>query len=277
MSSSASPRWPLVDKIVLVTGGTGAIGGELVRALAAAGARVVVACREPARAAALEVLAPGRVQARPLDLAALRTVRELAAWAAGELPRLDALVHGAGVWSRQRRASAEGFELTFAVNHLGPFALTAALTPLLERSRARVVTVASGLHVRGKLTWDDLMQERGGFNGVRAYEQSKLANVMFALALARRQRALTSLALHPGVVRSALTREYPELWKQPPPGVTTAAEAARAIYKLVADPSLARASGRYFDREAPRAPARAATEVAAQDRLWELSARLIGG
>lgn len=274
-----NPAMAQATKVVLVTGGTGAIGGELVAGLLGAGAQVIVACRDAARGQALAARAGASAPAlrvAPVDLASLRSVAELASWILGELPRLDGLVHAAGVWSRQRRLSADGLELTFAVNHLAGFALTTGLLPLLQRSRARVVTVASGLHVRGKLAWDDVMQERGGFNGVRAYEQSKLANVMFALALARRGGpALVSHALHPGIVRSSLTREYPELWKQPPPGVVPAAVAARAILRMVEDPALARSSGRYFDRDRPREPSPAARSVADQDRLWELSERLL--
>jgi retinol dehydrogenase 14 len=120
------------------------------------------------------------------------------------------------------------------------------------------------------------MQAQGGFNGNRAYQQSKLANVMFALALARRMGpALTSNALHPGVVRTALTREYPELWKVPPPGQTTARAAAAAISRLAADPQLARTTGRYFNVDREQAPAKAALSIADQDRLWSVSEELV--
>lgn len=271
---------PSLDgKIALLTGATGGIGGELAKSLAAAGARVVLACRDAGRGGALAAeLAAGRGGAvlRECDLASLASVRALARWAQGELPRLDVLVHNAAVWPRQRRLTADGFELAFGVNHLAPFALTAALLPLLRQSKARVITVSSGMHGRGKLAWDDLMQTQGGFNGNRAYQQSKLANVMFALALARRSGpALTSNALHPGVVRTALTREYPELWKVPPPGQTTARAAAAAILRLAADAQLARTTGRYFNVDREQAPAKAALSTADQDRLWSVSEQLV--
>ncbi len=274
----------LAGKHALLTGGTGGIGKELARGLVSRGARVVLACRDVARGEAVaQELGGGAlgrssdsIVVRVVDLAELASVRELARWAAAELPRLDLLIHGAAVWPRQRRLSADGHELTFAVNHLAPFALTTALLPLLHRSRARVVTVSSGLHARGKLAWDDLMQSKGGFNGNRAYQQSKLANVMFALALARKSAGqLTSNALHPGVVRTALTREYPELWKTAPPQQTTAAVAAAAVLRLATDPSMARVSGRYFNGEHEQEPARAALSVADQDRLWKLSEQLV--
>jgi NAD(P)-dependent dehydrogenase (short-subunit alcohol dehydrogenase family) len=272
---------PALDgKTVLLTGATGGIGVELARSLAGAGARVVLACRDLERGAALARTLGARANAaplvQPLDLASLASVRGLARWAQGELPRLDVLIHNAAVWSRQRRLTAEGFELTFGVNHLAPFALTAALMPLLRQGRARVITVSSGMHARGKLAWDDLMQAQGGFNGTRAYQQSKLASVMFALALARRGgAALVSHALHPGVVRTALTREYPELWKVAPPGQTTAVLAAANVLRLAADPALARGSGRYFNGDREQAPARTALVIADQDRLWTLSEQLV--
>jgi retinol dehydrogenase 14 len=272
----------LSGKTALLTGATGGIGLEVARGLLAAGARVVLPCRDEARGQALvrELDAsarPGdRIVVRPADLASLASVRELARWAQGELPRLDLLIHNAAVWPRQRRLSADGHELAFAVNHLAPFALTAQLLPLLRQCRARVVTVASGMHGRGKLAWDDLMQAQGGFNGNRAYQQSKLANVMFALTLARRNStALVSNALHPGVVRTALTREYPELWKEAPPGQTTPKLAAAAILRLAAEPALARVTGRYFNVEREQAPARAALSTIDQDRLWSVSEALV--
>jgi NAD(P)-dependent dehydrogenase (short-subunit alcohol dehydrogenase family) len=270
----------LHGKTVLLTGGTGGIGAELVGGLVRAGARVLLACRDPAKghalAATIAQRTPGAgasILVTSLDLARLASVTQWAQQAAATHDRIDGLIHNAGVWPRQRRLTADGFELAFGTNHLGPFALTQALLPTLRRGRARVVFVASGLAARGRLEWDDLMQTRGGFNGVRAYQQSKLANVMCALALARRYPELTSLALHPGVVRTGLTLEYPEMWKSPPPQLATAASAAAAVLHLVSAPGLR--SGCYFDREREQAPAAAARVMADQDRLWQVSEQLI--
>jgi NAD(P)-dependent dehydrogenase (short-subunit alcohol dehydrogenase family) len=268
----------LAGKTVLLTGGTGAIGAEVARLVASAGAEVILWCRTPERGRAVlgEPALAGRHEVGQVDLASLREVAQAARDLRQRRARLDAVLACAGIWSRQRRASADGYELTFAVNHLATFALVTELLPLLRQSRARVVTVSSGLHVRGRMAWDDLMQAQGGFNGVRAYEQSKLANVMFALALARRSGAApSSVAMHPGVVRSALTREYPELWRQPPPGQVAARAAAAAICRVAFAPEHAKVSGRYFDGDRPRAAGRAALEVAAQDRLWRESEELV--
>lgn len=268
--------------IALVTGATGSIGGAILRGLVGSATRVVIGCRDIARgAAAIAALPAGgaaKVIVRPLDLASLASVRELARWVDGELPRLDVLINNAGVWPRQRRITRDGFELAFGVNHLAHHALAVGVLPALERSvGARVVTVASGLHARGKLAWDDVMQTAGGFNGTRAYEQSKLANVMFALAFARRAGPrVSSNAVHPGIVRSALTREYPELLRElPPRSIVAPAVAARAVLRLATDPALAGVTGQYFDRDRAQPPSRAAQDRAAQDRLWQLGEELI--
>lgn len=268
----------MAERTAFITGGTGAIGQGVVRELVARGFTVLVACRDAQRGAALLEGLGRPVAARvvELELASLGAIAETARRVNAELAGLSLLVHCAGVWSRQRKTSADGFELTFAVNHLAPFALTAALAPALERAAGRVVTVASGLHVRGKLAWDDVMQTRGGFNGVRAYEQSKLANVMFALGLARRRgKAFSSVALHPGIVRSGLTREYPELWKEKPANEISAAAAARSVAEVAAAPGLARTSGVYYDGTRVRPASALACERAAQDRLWQLSEELV--
>lgn len=268
----------MAERTAFITGGTGAIGQGIVRALLARGFTVLAGCRDGQRGAALadSLGRPGAVRLVELDLASLGSVAAAARRVQAEVSGLALLVHAAGVWSRQRRVSADGFELTFAVNHLAPFALTAALAPALERAAGRVVTLASGLHVRGKLAWEDVMQTRGGFNGVKAYEQSKLANVMFALALARRRgKSLSSVAMHPGIVRSALTREYPELWKHAPPNELRPEAAARAVAEVASAPALARTSGVYFDGTRVRPASPAACDPAAQDRLWRLSEELI--
>jgi retinol dehydrogenase-12/retinol dehydrogenase-13 len=275
----------LDGKLAVVTGGTGGIGVAMVRGLLAAGARVVLACRDEARgatlAAGLAAREPGRIVVRALDLASLASIRSFVGWAGRDLKRVDLLINNAGVWSRQRRTTADGFELTFGVNHLGHHALTVGLLPQLRRAApARVITVASGLHARGALAWDDLMQTAGGFNGNKAYEQSKLANVMFAAALARRTSAdgVTSNALHPGVVKTGLAHEYPELLRTTPEKLWVSPhEGARTTLFLATSPDVARITGRYFDQRREAAPSKAARVVADQERLWQVSEALIAG
>ncbi|MCT0200637.1 SDR family NAD(P)-dependent oxidoreductase [Synechococcus sp. CS-1325] len=211
-------RWTIADipdqtgRIALITGANSGLGLESARALAGRGATVVLACRSrrkgeaardvllPAAAAGLEVL--------ELNLADLASVRAAANWMAEQYGRLDLLLNNAGVMGTPRQLTHDGFELQFGTNHLGHFALTKALLPLLEqRPGSRVVTVTSGAQHFGRIAFDDLQGEHR-YDRWAAYGQSKLANVMFALELQERLSAsgstLASLAAHPGLARTNL-------------------------------------------------------------------------
>lgn len=199
-------------RLALITGASSGLGLETARALARRGATVLLACRDAARAetARRQVAseARGPVEILPLDLADLGAVAEAAQQVQRQWPRLDLLINNAGVMALPRRLTADGYELQFATNHLGHFALTLALLPLLTQTPAsRVVTVTSAIHHLGRIAFDDLQAERH-YDRWRAYAQSKLANTMFALELQERlnrQGATTlSLAAHPGVARTNL-------------------------------------------------------------------------
>ncbi len=252
------------------------------RGLARAGRRVILAGRD--RAACERVAAelgggdPARVAAWPLDLASLASVRAFAARARAELPRLDVLVCNAGVWPRERRLTADGFELTFGVNHLGHFALARELEPLLRASApARIVIVSSGLHARGRMAWDDLMHARGRFAATDVYAQSKLANLLHAFALARRLAGtgVTVNALHPGVVRTNLARELPELlMTMAGPFLRTPARGAETSLHLALAADVALVTGRYFDDRKVKKPSAVAMDRGSQERLWTISEQL---
>lgn len=255
-------------RIALVTGGSAGIGKELARGLAATGLRVIVASRDPQRA----LRGPGALgldpaDAWPLDLADLASVRAAAARARRELPPIDVLVLCAGIWPRRRTLARSGVELGFAVNHVGHAALALALVPHLAPA-ARVVTLASGLHARARIDWDDPTFARD-FDPLESYARSKLANVLFALAFARRHPALRSNAVHPGVVRTALHGD------RPPPGAITPAAAARGPLHLALAAEHAATTGRYFDQRTSRRPSPIALDRATQDRLWSLTETLI--
>lgn len=261
-------RWcGVASPIALVTGGSAGLGKEIARGLAAGGHRVVIASRDPARALrGADALAIDAADAWPLDLADLTSVRAVAARAARELPPIDVLILDAGVWPRRRIVTAAGLELGFAVNHVGHAALALGLVPHL-RAGARVVTIASGLHARGRLAWDDPTFARD-FDPLDAYARAKLANVLFALAFARRHPTLRSNAIHPGVIRTALH-------ERPPASAITAAAAARGPLHLALAPEHAATTGRYFDQRTPRRPSPIALDRATQDRLWSLTESLI--
>ena len=201
-------------RVALITGANSGLGLETARALAARGATVVLACRSPQRAAQArhDLLARaescGPIDVLELDLADLASVATAAATMADRYGRLDLLINNAGVMGLPRTLTRDGFELQFGINHLGHFAFTLALLPLLQdRDGARVVTVTSGAQYFGRIDFDDLQGERR-YDRWRAYGQSKLANVMFALELQRRLQQMDSpvlsLAAHPGVARTNL-------------------------------------------------------------------------
>lgn len=202
----------LTGKRALVTGAASGIGYQAARGLAQHGAEVVLVDRnEQAGAEALQKIralrADARVEFLPLDLSSQKAVREFVARFVADGRPLDILVNNAGIQPiSERRTTGDGFELTFGIGHLGHFALTAGLFPLLLKSSApRVVTISSIVHRLGSFDWDDLQMERNYF-AQRPYNQTKLANLLFARELQRRATAagvpLLSLAVHPGVSRT---------------------------------------------------------------------------
>ncbi len=289
-------------RVAIVTGGNGGIGLEAARMLAKRGARVLLACRNADKtAAALNLLRrdlPGaEVEALPLDLASLASVRTFAQKFLDGNARLDLLVNNAGVMAIPRRATADGFEMQIGTNHLGHFALTGLLLDrLLVTPGARVVNVSSGAHRMGRMGWADLQSERR-YRRWSAYGQSKLANLLFSFELARRLRAsgstLASVACHPGYAATDLQFVAARMdgWKllEWPMHLGNAlfAQSARAgalptVYAALA-PDVA--SGDYIGpdgfgemRGSPRkvgASAFARSETDAR-RLWELSEELTG-
>jgi NAD(P)-dependent dehydrogenase (short-subunit alcohol dehydrogenase family) len=196
------PQWTAADvpdqrgRTVVVTGANSGLGAEVTRVLAAAGARVVMACRDPDAARVVARAITGTVEVRRLDLADLSSVRD---FAAGLDRDIDVLINNAGVMAVPKGVTADGFERHIGTNHLGPFALTGLL---IGRVRGRVVTVSSGLHRLGRIR-TDLNWEHGRYQRWLAYAQSKLANLLFAYELSRRLvaagRRTTSVAAHPGV------------------------------------------------------------------------------
>ena len=274
-------------KICLVTGATHGIGLATARALAASGATVLVHGRDLARARTVaEDIGhdTGNPQVRfvQADFAQLAQVRRLAQELQAQLPRLDVLINNAGVMAAVHTRSADGYDLSFAVNHLAPFLLTGLLLDKLKGSApSRVIVVASNAHRRATLDFGDLMNARA--SGWAAYERSKLANVLFARELARRLvgTGVTVNALHPGLVRSHLFSNSPRLLRVllssvGRPFMLSPQQGARASVYLAAAPELEGESGGYYHGCRRVAPSLAAQSEACAERLWQESARLTG-
>jgi retinol dehydrogenase-12 len=271
----------LDGRIALVTGATGGIGKETARALVAAGAEVIVVGRDRARLDALTAELGPRAIPELADLSAQGEVRALAERVRARTPRLDILVNNAGAIHETRSTSADGLELTFALNHMAYFLLTMLLEEPLATARARVVNVASDAHRRGRIDFDDLQSERS-YSGWGAYSASKLANILFSNELARRweQRGVTSNALHPGVIASGFalnnTGWFTTLWKLASPFMRTPEQGARTTLHVAMSPDVAGVTGRYFSSCRQVRPTRDALDEAAARRLWEASQALCG-
>ncbi len=268
-------------RTVLVTGASSGIGLEAARALAASGALVVLACRDAARgqaACAQVAAAGGRAELLELDLACLAGVRCAADEFKKRHGRLDALVNNAGIWTRERRTTADGLELIFGTNHVGHFLLTRLLQDRLEATRpSRIVNVSSEAHKSGRLDFDDLQLERR-WSGWQAYANSKLANVLFTRELARRlPPGVTANAVHPGVISTRIFRDLPG-WLKALFGLVFASpeKGARPLVRLCDGPDVADVSGRYFDKLEERPGSAASQDAAAAARLWKASEQLAG-
>lgn len=298
----------LAGRRAVVTGASSGIGFELARGLAAHGAHVVLAARDPDRtrhaAGRITAAVPGaRVEVARLDLADLASVRRFARTVHDRHDRLDLLVNNAGTVGGPRRETADGFEMHLGVNHLGHFALTGLLLPLLlSAPAARVVTMSSGLAAQSTMDFDDL-QCRRRYRMATAYGRSKLANLLFAVELHRQTRpvsatvaaarpGLLSLACHPGVARTNLLVGRSAEWGR---GRRPAEQGVRMVQLLFGQPPATAARPALFQATGPTTPgsyvgtrghlrgqpAPAPYPPAALDpdtarRLWRLSVELTG-
>ncbi|HET7468178.1 MAG TPA: SDR family NAD(P)-dependent oxidoreductase [Gemmatimonadales bacterium] len=279
---SATPRPadvpPLVARSYLVTGANSGIGRAVAEALAAGGARVILAGRSAERMRPvldrIRRRDPGAaVEFLHLDVADLASVRRAAAAVVARDRALDVLINNAGV-AGTKALSTDGFDLTYGTNHIGPFLFTSLIAPLLERApQARIVNVSSAAHLHApSIDWS-LLQRRSGprRSGFQDYAVTKLMNVLHAKELARRLAGtrVTTYALHPGAVRSNIWRALPLplQWVLKPFMLSNEAGARTPLYCATA-PELAVVSGRYYDkcREAPCNPL--ADDAALAAELW---------
>jgi NAD(P)-dependent dehydrogenase (short-subunit alcohol dehydrogenase family) len=203
----------LTGKTAIVTGGYSGIGLETARALASKGARVIVPVRSPDKAKESLAGVKGRVEALPMDLADLGSVRRFADTVAEATLALDLLINNAGIMACSETRVGPGWESQFGVNHMGHFALTQALMPLLQKAPApRVVALSSTGHKISDILWDDIQYDQTPYDKWQAYGQAKTANALFANALSRRLKDSGGLAfsVHPGGIFTPLQRHLPK-------------------------------------------------------------------
>jgi NAD(P)-dependent dehydrogenase (short-subunit alcohol dehydrogenase family) len=280
----------MAGRVCVVTGANSGIGRAASLALARLGATLVLVCRDQARgqSALAEVAAAagdGGSGAPPMlelaDLSSLDQVRDLAG-RLGAQPRIDVLVNNAGLVVGHRQLTADGFERTFAVNHLAPFLLTNLLRPGLDASApARVVTVASTAHRGASLDLGDLQAERR-YVPMLAYANSKLANILFTRELARRLdgTGVTANCVHPGTVSTRFGQSGSAALRLglgiARPFLRSAEAGARTVVYLASSPEVSGRTGGYYVSRKLREPSRVARDGALARELWEVSARLTG-
>ncbi|CAN5866828.1 SDR family oxidoreductase [soil metagenome] len=275
-------------KTVVITGASSGIGLETARALAGQGAMVTMVVRNRERGEAAIANIRGTVPDAQVDLVladlySLSEVRQAGAELRAKLDRLDVLVNNAGLIHPTRELTVDGFERTFALNHLAAFLITYELRELLAASApSRIVTVSSQGHRFSRFSWDDLATMNQWKGEAAVYGTSKLCNIWFARESARRMaaRRVTSNALHPGAVASNFgqsgswlfkygTRLLKRLLLTPEQGADT------SVY-LASSPEVAGVTGQYFIKRKVVQPSRRARDDADAHTLWELSERLCG-
>jgi len=273
-------------KTCIITGATDGIGLETAARLGALGARLVLVGRNRAKGqavlTALRQRVPGvEAEMHYADLSQRDEIRRLAPELLAAAPHIDVLINNAGAFFSKRVVLEDGLERTFALNHIGYFRLTALLRErLIASAPARIVNVASEAHRNAALDFDDLQTARG-YNGWKAYQRSKLANILFTRALARRLAGtgVTANCLHPGFVRTSFGDNNRGFWGfgirlgklfaaiSVPRGAETPVYVASA-------PDIEGATGKYFDKCREREPSAAARNDADAERLWKESERL---
>ena len=285
---TANAATSMTGKNILITGGTGGIGKAAAIGLASMGARVGITGRDHVRAERAAA-AIARESGNPAvdtfvgDMSSQAEVRRLADEVLAAYPRLDVLLNNVGGFWAHRHVTADGLEHTFALNHLAPFLLTSLLLERLKASApARIVTVSSGAQSMGRIDFDDLMGEEK-YSGQRAYNQSKLANVMFTYELARRLEGtgVTATVLHPGMTSTGFGAEDAArgwgpiiavmrlFMKKPEQGAET------SVY-LASSPDAKEFTGQYFANRTPKDSHKASYDRATTARLWQVSAELVG-
>lgn len=274
-------------KVCLVTGATNGIGKVTALELAKMGATVLMVGRNPEKTeTALQSIrqASGNTNVHKLlaDLSVQSQVHRLVDEVKQQTDHLDVLVNNAGAVFMSRQLTSDGIEMSWALNHLSYFLLTNLLLDTLEKApAARIVNVASAAHSVGRIHFDDL-EYRGGYNGMSAYAQSKLANIMFTYSLAHRLQntRVTANALHPGYVGTGFATNNGSLLKfimvLQRPFITSPEKGAQTSIYLASSPDVEGVSGQYFAKSRPIRSSSISYDEKLQRRLWQISEEMVG-
>jgi retinol dehydrogenase 14 len=274
-----------MNRTCLITGANSGIGKVTARELAAKGATVIMVCRdrsrgEAARAEIRRATKTDRVELLIADLSEQRQIRRLAAEVKERFSELHVLINNAGIWNDKREFTADGYETTWALNHLAYFLLTKEMIDLLTASApARIVNVSSDYHKWGHIDFDDI-QLNQGYSGGRAYGQSKLANVIFTYELARRLEGtgVTANCLHPGAVNTNFFNNVKGLFGLLTwigrPFLRTPAKGAETAVWLASSPEIGGVTGKYFFDRKERRSSPQSYDLNVASRLWEVSERM---
>jgi NAD(P)-dependent dehydrogenase (short-subunit alcohol dehydrogenase family) len=274
-------------KTTVITGATSGIGKETALALAKKDHALYLLVRNTPKGEKLkeEIMAQTgnkSIFVVKCDLADLQSVREAADELKAKLVSINVLINNAGGIFKDRKLSKDGFEMTFTTNHLGHFALTLALMPLLEKGHARVINVSSDAHKLGKADFDDLPWEQKPYSAMKAYGMAKLFNIYFTKSLAEQyaDKGITSFALHPGVVNTSFgegvggfTKFMLTLIR---PFMLTVEEGAQTSVYLATEPGLDTKSSQYFVKKKMAKSSPLSWSEANRNKLWDISKKLVG-
>lgn len=274
----------------LITGGNAGIGKATAIALAQKGHTIIIACRNEAKArqAVADIKSSTNrdaVHYLVCDLASFASIKTCATNYRQQFGQLDVLVNNAGLITDELQFTKEGLEMQIGVNHFGHFLLTQQLMDLLEKApQARIVNVSSTAHYGGKIRFDTFRGEIGEekYSGFAAYGQSKLANVLFTKALARRYPNICSHSLHPGVVGTAFANKngnnkwWTKLWKITKPLMLSVDKGAKTSIYLASSPAALQSNGKYFEKQREKKPSNLAEDAALAKQLWEVSEQICG-
>ena len=275
------------NKKIVITGGNSGIGKETAIALARMGGEVILAGHDSRKTAAAvdeiqSISGNHAVYNMEVDLSSLDSVRRMGNHFLEQHDTLDVLINNAGVFPTRQKLTSDGFEFQIGVNHLAHFLLTGLLMPALIKSpHARIITVTSKMHKNGEIAFDCFKGYKN-YNAQRAYAQSKLANILFSNKLSQLLAAIprshmTSNAVHPGGVRTSITRDMPWILRKVIDlFFVSASEGARPSVMLASDPELESVTGKYFDKMQAADACPLAYDPVLQDQLWIVSEDLTG-